>query len=284
MKLYLITDMEGVAGVYDWRSCSAGSVRYEKCRELLTREVNAAAAGFFEGGISEIEVQIGHHYDSIDCELLDERLVLRNGHCRPVWPWGLDEGFNALAFVGQHAKAGAPFAHLAHTGCEMVIDLRVNGLSIGEYGSLALCAMELGIPTIFASGDEALCREAEALTPGVVTVAGKRGLANDDGYTKKLTEEEYSTVNLGARSLHPSCVRRMLYAGARHAAELYFTNRTSFRYPNLKKPFSLREEYRSKNGEKPFALEATSFSFIVCKNMLRDLIYNPASRLPLEIP
>lgn len=87
--------------------------------------------------------------------------------------------FTALAFVGQHAKAGAPCSHITHTQWFNYIDLTINGISIGEYGQLALCAMELGVPTIFACGEKALAEEAEKLTPGVVTVVVKRGILPD---------------------------------------------------------------------------------------------------------
>ena len=101
------------------------------------------------------------------------------GRSEQVWPWGLDTSFDGLAFVGQHAKAGTPFSHITHTQAFTYIDLRVNDISIGEYGQLALCASELHVPTILACGERALALEAESLTPGVVTVSVKRGLLPD---------------------------------------------------------------------------------------------------------
>lgn len=91
------------------------------------------------------------------------------------------------------------YAHMAYTDSFATLDQNVTGLSIGEYGEEALCAMEQRIPTIFAVGDKALCREAETLTPGVVTVAGKRGLNLDDGRCAMMTKEECAHANL-ARS------------------------------------------------------------------------------------
>ena len=55
MRLFLITDMEGCAGVLnstDW--CFPGGRCYETGRMLLTEEVNAAVRGFLEHGFSSL--------------------------------------------------------------------------------------------------------------------------------------------------------------------------------------------------------------------------------------
>lgn len=272
MRIFLMTDMEGVAGVYNSADyCRENGKYYQQSRRLLTEEVNAAVRGFFNAGATYVRVQIGHNCDSIDLELLDERATLVNGHHLPIWPWGMDtDKFDALAFVGQHAKAGASFAHIAHTGNKGTLDQRVNGLSIGEYGSLALCAMELGVPTIFAAGDEALCLEAEALTPGVVTVAGKRGITADNGRTYNMTRKEYDWENLGAEHKHPAVVRKLIEEAAEKALNKLKAAPESFRYPDLAKPYYLVREYRA--GSYPdetspgFAVECTADSFIDCMN------------------
>ncbi|NQT13076.1 MAG: M55 family metallopeptidase [Planctomycetes bacterium] len=153
MKLMIMTDMEGVAGILnheDWVRLS--SRFYDKGLRLVAGEVNAAVDGFFTGGAKEVIVYDGHGAGGIDPELLDPRAQLIRGVCSPVFPWGLDRTFAGLAVVGQHAKAGTPFSHITHTGSFNCIDESINGVSIGEYGELALCAMELGIPTILACG------------------------------------------------------------------------------------------------------------------------------------
>ena len=51
MNIYIMTDLEGVAGVLDYDNwCTPESRYYETAKELLTLEVNAAIEGFFEGG------------------------------------------------------------------------------------------------------------------------------------------------------------------------------------------------------------------------------------------
>ena len=285
MKIFIMTDLEGVSGVLDSvNSCNPQGRYYDVSRALLTEEVNAAVRGFCRGGAEEIVVQIGHRTDSIIPELLDERASLISGHSEPVWPWALDSSFDGLAFVGQHAKAGTAFSHLAHTGNMRTLDQRVNGISIGEYGMLALCAMELGIPTIFAAGEEALCIEARNLTPGVVTVAGKRGLVDDDGRSAKLDFETYRLSKTAAHHYPVKKVRRLIEEGAELAIRKLASEPDSFHYPKIELPYYMVREYRAcpenKDWPDPFAFAGYTDSFIDgCNN----IIYNDAApRIPLE--
>ena len=48
MKIMIVTDLEGVAGVQnfeDW--CSPGGCYYDKAKRLLTLETNAVIEGFY---------------------------------------------------------------------------------------------------------------------------------------------------------------------------------------------------------------------------------------------
>ncbi len=124
-----------------------------------------------EGGATEILVCDAHGPGGIDVRILDQRVSIQRGWADEEWPLGLDTSFDAVVWVGQHAKAGTPYGHLCHTQSLHYLEETVNGLAIGEFGELAMCASELGVRAIFGSGDEAFCREAEALVPGIETVA-----------------------------------------------------------------------------------------------------------------
>ena len=124
----------------------------------------------------------------------------------------------------------------------------MNGLSIGEYGQLALCGAELGVPAIFAGGEQALCEEATALTPGVVTVAVKRGLLKDG--LDHLTEKEYRAAKLAAVHLSPIEARQRIQAGAQAAAKKLSQNPAAFRPPVLSAPYVRRERCRGGVAEK----------------------------------
>ena len=254
MKIFLMTDIEGCAGVLSFPDWTRPEGRYyDAGKRLLTREVNAVADGFFAAGADEVMVVDGHGPGGIDPELLDERLTLMRGVLKPAWPFGLDKSFDAYACVGQHAKAGTPYSHLTHTGGFGVVDQTVNGLSIGEFGQMALAARELGIPTIFAAGEEAFAREAELLTPGVVTVSVKRGMLPDG--LDDLSSEEYRYAKLAALHLAPERARKLLRAGAEAALRKLRETPDAFGYPELAPPFEIRIRCRrSAEHAKPYTL------------------------------
>ncbi len=215
MRIYIMTDLEGVAGVLNFEEwCHPGARYYDVAKELLTREVNAAVEGFLAAGASEIVVADGHGCGGIDPLLLDPRVELMRGWPTD-WPLLLDNTYDAVAFVGQHAKAGTEYAHLAHTQSWHYLDLAINGVSIGEFGQFALCAGELGIPVIFASGDRALSAEAQQLIPGIEAVAVKRGTTPGRG--DELEAEAYSRRNTSAIHLHPERARTLIREGAERA-------------------------------------------------------------------
>lgn len=212
-----MTDLEGVAGVLDspnW--CGPEGRYYEIAKELLTEEVNAAVQGFHAGGIEEMQIIDGHGCGAIDIKLLDPHVEYARGW-PDGWPFGLDSGFDAVAWVGQHAKAGTERAHLAHTQSFHYIDLSVNGISIGEFGQLAFCAAELGIPAIFGSGDQAFADEAVALIPGIETVVVKRGVTSGKG--DECTLDEYRARNMAAVHIPPQRARNLISRGAHEAAQ-----------------------------------------------------------------
>lgn len=206
MRLFLITDMEGCAGVLnstDW--CFPGGRCYETGRMLLTEEVNAAVRGFLEHGFDEVLVADAHGLGGLDLLRLDERVRYQRGFAGP-YPLGMTPDFDAVAWVGQHAKAGTPFAHLAHTSSMRVVDQRINGISVGEFGMSVFMGVVMGIQPIFGSGDLAFCKEAAALCPEMITVSVKEGVIPGSG--RECLTEEYRERNTAAIHLHPLEARR----------------------------------------------------------------------------
>ncbi|MFC1714059.1 M55 family metallopeptidase [Candidatus Poribacteria bacterium] len=216
MKLYMMTDLEGVAGVLNFQEWTgSGQPYYQLAREFLTAEVNAAVDGLFEGGATEILVADGHGGGAVNIHQLDPRAEYLRGWGAGPWPLTLDETFDALVFVGQHSKAGTEYGHLAHTQGTGYLDLSINGVSIGEFGQLSMCASEIGVRTIFGSGDKAFTEEAQKLVPGIETVAVKRGVKAGTG--DNLTQEAYARFTASARHFHPVKARRLIREGALRA-------------------------------------------------------------------
>jgi len=183
-SVYMMTDLEGVAGVDDWdprhRDYAAqakGVYDRSEAQRLLTEEVNAAAEGLFEAGVEAVLVNDAH---GAGRTILPEGLIsgirIVRGLNRPCWLPGISRQVDALAQVGMHAMWGTPNACLCHS-MSKGITYRVNGREVGEMEMAAFLAGQLGIPWIFTSGDAHACREAEGWAPGMVTAPVKEGLS-----------------------------------------------------------------------------------------------------------
>ena len=267
-RVYIMTDLEGVAGVLDSENwCLADSRYLDMAKEFLTLEVNAAVEGFFSAGVKEILVADGHGYGGINPELLDPRVELLHGW-KSGWPFSLEEGWEALAHVGQHAKARTEYAHLCHTGSMRVLDQAINRVSVGEFGDMTLCASELGVPSIFGSGDLAFTKEAQALAPGIETVAVKRGTRRGRG--DELDADAYRKRNVGAIHRQPQKAREMIRAGA--AKALTRAQTEDFGIVPLKPPFKRVTVFRH-SGDAPrrYSIVEHSDSVAALMNMPLDL-------------
>jgi D-aminopeptidase len=267
MKIFIETDMEGVAGVLDhdtWcqpPSSSYAGRYYDLGREFLTLEVNAAITGLYEAGASEIIVSDGHGAGGINPALLDSRVWLARGSTIG-WPGELDATFDAVVWIGQHAKAGTPQAHLAHTQWFNYLDQSINGTSIGELGEMALCASELGVPSILASGDKALTYEAQALIPGIVTVSVKYGTTPDDGHS--LDTGQYMKHNLGAVHRQPEMARYLIRNAAFEALHKLKQQPTGWGLIPLQAPFERITRYRPEKAGDPYRIDCASHPTSVC--------------------
>lgn len=204
LKIYIMTDLEGVSGVqaFDDRSdTSPGSLaRLQQWRRLLTGEVNAAIQGAFDAGASEIVVRDGHAGDALDFEQIDSRVRVIHGQQYPTWCCSLDETFDAMFSIGAHAMAGTRGGVLYHTWSAQIREIRLCGQPIGEIGLEAFAAGACGVPLVYVAGDAAACLEAEQLIPNITTVAVKQGVSR------------YAAI-----AYPPSKARQMVFEGARRA-------------------------------------------------------------------
>lgn len=177
LKVYISADMEGVGGVSTWdkQSGPKGS-DYEKFRRLMTLEVNAAIAGAYDGGATEVLVSDSHSDgQNIDPEVLDRRAPMVRAWPRPLGMMqGIDDTFDAVAFVGYHASEGQANAILAHTeSASRFFDVKLNGVTVPEAGINAAIAGEFGVPVVFLSGDQTIGQEATRLLGAIETAAVK---------------------------------------------------------------------------------------------------------------
>jgi len=189
-KVYISVDMEGISGVNGDDQTSAGGAEYGRARRLMAEDANAAIRGAFEGGATDVVVNDSHGSQrNLLPEDLDPRArLISHSFKRYGMMEGLDETFDAIIFVGYHAKADAARGLFAHTGSGVVRDLQVNGASVGEGGMNAALARWYGVPVVAVSGDDAAVEEVARAVPGIRGVAVKRAINTRAVELKPLAE------------------------------------------------------------------------------------------------
>lgn len=177
-KVYISVDMEGISGVNGDDQTGAGGAEYGRARRLMAEDANAAIRGAFAGGATEVVVNDSHGSQrNLLPEDLDPRArLISHSFKRHGMMEGLDETFDAVMFIGYHAKADAPRGLFAHTGSGVVRDLQVNGVSVGEGGMNAVLAAWHGVPVVMVSGDDVAIEEVRRSVPDIRGVVVKRAI------------------------------------------------------------------------------------------------------------
>jgi D-amino peptidase len=177
-KVYISVDMEGISGVVGDDQTSAGQPEYGRSRKLMAEDANAAIRGAFDGGATEVVVNDSHGSQrNLLPEDLDPRArLISHSFKRHGMVEGLDETFDAVIFVGYHAKADSPRGLFAHTGSGVVKDVQVNGRSAGEGGLNTLMAHWYGVPVVMITGDDVAIEQQKEWTPSVRGVVVKRAI------------------------------------------------------------------------------------------------------------
>ena len=177
-RVYISVDMEGISGVNGDDQTAAGQPEYARARKLMAEDANAAIRGAFEGGATEVLVNDSHGSQrNLLPEDLDSRArLISHSFKRHGMMEGLDDSFDAIIFVGYHAKADAPRGLFAHTGSGVVRDLQINGRSVGEGGMNAALAAYYGVPVVAVSGDDVAIAEVQESAPNARGVIVKRAI------------------------------------------------------------------------------------------------------------
>ena len=184
MRVHVISDIEGVAGIVKWGQAGGDLPLYQEARRLYTEDINAAVRGSFDGGATEVVVMDCHGagggwtFNSLIPDLLDPRCDFVVQSEWTEYTEFLEQGCDAALFVGMHAMAGTPDGVMNHTvsgtGWRNV---SFNGTVVGEAGINAALCGTWGCPVLMVTGDQAACREGTALLgEGLTTVAVKQGL------------------------------------------------------------------------------------------------------------
>ena len=208
VRVLIISDMEGVAGICRWEQVSAGKSGYEEGRRLYTEELNATVRGAFAGNATEVVVMDCHgaggdwSFNSLIPEALDARCEFVVQHEWTEYTEMLEQGCDVALFVGQHARRERSAA------CCRTRSARPAGATcastattVGEVGINAALCGTWGVPVALVTGDDVVCAESQALLgPNLKTLAVKRGLGR-----------------FSARHLSPVKARELLEQAAKDA-------------------------------------------------------------------
>ncbi len=164
LKIYISADMEGVVGVVTSDQLGPTGFEYQKFRELMTNEVNAAIAAAREMGATEILVSDSHgNGENLLIDQLPGDIELIRAWPRPLMMMeGIDESFDAVIFIGYHTSTSNSRGVRAHTiSSANLTAVRINGQDMMEASINAAIAGDFGVPVVMISGDDAVVEEAQ---------------------------------------------------------------------------------------------------------------------------
>lgn len=173
MKVYIQTDIEGVAGFISFEDRNTQTVEnfYHKQRmyRLLTGEVNAAVKGAKEAGADTIYINDSHGsgyniiFEELEpgCEIIHGR-----GSHFPDWLTDL-KGSDAVVLIGMHAMGGELDGVCPHT--KWVVESKDETIYLSEASMAMALAGDLGIPAVFVSGDQVITGELKEKNPDIIT-------------------------------------------------------------------------------------------------------------------
>lgn len=176
LKVYISADMEGVVGVVTEEQLGPSGFEYERFREFMTREVNAAIEGAREAGATEIVIADSHgNGQNLLIEKLPKDVVVIRSWPRPLMMMqGIDGSFDGVIFLGYHASTTSAEGVRAHTlSSARLAGLHLNGIAMPEAGINAAIAGHFEVPVIMISGDDAAVKEAKALIGDLETAVVK---------------------------------------------------------------------------------------------------------------
>ena len=199
MNVFLLTDLEGIAGVTDIEFMDRSGEKYSKARNYLTQSINLATGACFEAGAQNVYYLDGHGGgNNVYEELIDPRAV----KCTiPMWETLLKEGkIDCQIELGSHARAGTIGGFLDHTVTSASwFCHRVGGVEMSELSLHALLCGTYGVPVVACIGDETACRQAREYIPGIFV-----------GAVKKAECRNFAVDHENADEILVDCIKRAL--------------------------------------------------------------------------
>lgn len=196
LKIYISADMEGVVGVVTGEQLGPQGFEYQRFREFMTQEVNAAIEGALAAGATQIVVSDSHgNGQNLLIEKLPRDILLVRSWPRPLGMMqGIDASFAGAVFIGYHSGTTNPKGVRAHTlSSARLADVRLNDLSMSEAGINAAIAGHFNVPVIMVSGDDVVVKETTALL-GNVEGAVVKWASGFHSATTMMPEASYQVI------------------------------------------------------------------------------------------
>ncbi len=169
-KIFISVDLEGVTGVVQPTQLGPDGFEYQRAREWMTGEINAAIQGIRDAGPADVVVCDSHgNGQSVLIDKLPDDVRIVRGFPRPLeMMQGIDDTFAAALFVGYHASEWTAGAVRGHTiSSARLLGVRLNGMEVSEGIYNAALAGQFGVPVAFVSGDRLAVTQLQAAVPGV---------------------------------------------------------------------------------------------------------------------
>jgi D-amino peptidase len=210
-KVYISVDMEGISGVSGPDQTTAGGAEYGRSRKLMAEDANAAIRGAIAAGATDVVVNDSHggQRNLLPEDLHPSARLISHSFKRHGMMEGLDDSFDAVIFIGYHAKAETPGGLFAHTGSGVVRDLAINGRSVGEGGMNTMLAAWHGVPVVLVTGDDVAVAEVREVATSARGVVVKRAINVRAvellplGAARQLIEAAAREAVAGARKVAP---------------------------------------------------------------------------------
>src|SRR2546426_12466225 len=168
-KTFIPVDMEGITGVVQPAQLGPEGFEYQRAREWMTAEVNAAIQGARDTGPADIVVCDSHgNGQSVLIDKLPDDVQIVRGFPRPLeMMQGIDASFAAALFIGYHASEWTADAVRGHTiSSARLLGVKLNGMEVSEGIYNAALAGQFGVPIAFISGDRLAVSQLQKVVPG----------------------------------------------------------------------------------------------------------------------
>ncbi len=166
LKIYISADMEGVVGVVTSEQLGPDGFEYERFRQFMTNEVNAAIDAARAAGATEFVVSDSHGngQNLLIEQLPDDVTIIRSWPRKHSMMAGIDDTFDGVIFIGYHASTNNTRGVRAHTmSSANITSVRLNGMTMTEGSINAAIAGHFGVPVIMVSGDDIAVAENQVI-------------------------------------------------------------------------------------------------------------------------